>query len=222
MKTKPGACNRDYTYVTANAIAIDKLQNIFNADLAETAYDVKKEVLGKDNKISITVSPTAAHSLITLIQIAETEILISTQYLNDPLTNAELMKAAKVRNVNVKVLVADLCYYGAKDMSPKSKPASRIKFDAMESAGIESLFFTKNLKVTGKTGYNHSKAIVIDRKLGWIGSINYSEDSLYKNREFGIFFSSPIQVEKLIKSIESDMNNPGAINWQGTKTKCAI
>ena len=100
MPKKPGSCNRDYTYVTANKNVIEKLQNIFHQDLNEVAYDVKKEVLGKDKKISITVSPTAAHTLLTLIKMAKSQILISTQYLNDPLVNMELMNAAYLCNVS--------------------------------------------------------------------------------------------------------------------------
>jgi len=222
MKKKPGACNRDYTYVTSNKVAIEKLQSVFDGDLAEKARDVKKEVLGKDNKITISVSPTAAHTLITLIKSAKKQILISTQYLNEPTINAELMLAAE-RNVEVRTLVADVCYYGPSELkTPASKTLIRDKFDAMEKAGVQSLFFTKALKVAGKTGYNHSKAIVIDQKLGWIGSINYSEDSLFKNREFGIMFTIPAEVKKLTKSIEGDMAQEGAASWEQEKVRCAI
>jgi phosphatidylserine/phosphatidylglycerophosphate/cardiolipin synthase-like enzyme len=222
MPKKPSACNRDYTYVTANKIIIEKLQNIFNKDLEETDYDLKKAVIGKDGKINITVSPTAAHTLITLIKMAKSQILISTQYLNDPLVNHELMSAAHMRKVQVKVLVADLCYYGAKSMSATAKVNNRKVFDMMENAGVEPLFFTKDLRVAGKTGYNHSKAMVIDGKLAWIGSINFSEESLYKNREFGVLFTNPKEVKKLINSIDGDMTNPGAISWEKEKVRCGI
>lgn len=222
MPTKPSACNRDYTYVTANKIVIEKLQNVFDKDLTEVAYDLKKVVLGKDAKITITVSPTAAHTLITLIKLAKKQILISTQYLNDPLINVELMKAAQERKIQVRTLVSDLCYYGANTMSATAKANYRKLFDQMEHSGMDVLFFTKDLRVADKAGYNHSKAIAIDGNLAWVGSINYSEESLYKNREFGVLFAAPKEVKKLTNSIERDMVNPGAIDWEKEKERCVM
>ena len=68
--------------------------------------------------------------------------------------------------------------------------------------------FNKNILVDGVKGYLHAKAIVIDEKYGWIGSVNGSTQAATLNREFGMFFTDPEDVKALSAKLESDFNDP--------------
>jgi len=73
--------------------------------------------------------------------------------------------------------------------------------------------FTDLQKVGGMPGYMHAKAIVIDEKRAWVGSINGSTTAVNKNREFGVFFDDTAAVRKLIAQMQEDFTSPNSESW---------
>ena len=74
--------------------------------------------------------------------------------------------------------------------------------------------FTKGILINGTPGYLHAKVMVADGARAWIGSVNGSDTATSDNREFGIFFSTPADVEALDQQIIADHNAAAAETWQ--------
>ena len=53
----------------------------------------------------------------------------------------------------------------------------------------------------------HSKAILIDEKYLFIGSINFSEFSIDKNREFWVFLKEENLIKNFLEIFEKDFWN---------------
>jgi phosphatidylserine/phosphatidylglycerophosphate/cardiolipin synthase-like enzyme len=52
--------------------------------------------------------------------------------------------------------------------------------------------------------YIHAKAIVVDGTTAWVGSENFSDESLSRNRELGVVFSDPEAVQDVLGTIRQD------------------
>jgi phosphatidylserine/phosphatidylglycerophosphate/cardiolipin synthase-like enzyme len=52
--------------------------------------------------------------------------------------------------------------------------------------------------------YIHAKSIVVDRKKSYVGSINFSINSLNKAREVGIIFLNALASVKIIEKFDND------------------
>jgi phosphatidylserine/phosphatidylglycerophosphate/cardiolipin synthase-like enzyme len=136
---------------------------------------------------------------------------VENQYLKEEAVN-EALKRAAFRGVEVKVTLASLCAFG----KPKDKPRADLTrlFESFDAAGIKSRFFTRQIEVKGKPGYMHAKAIVVDGRRAWVGSVNGSFMSMNQNREFGIFFKNPFSVHRLKKILRQDHEDSRGESWQ--------
>jgi phosphatidylserine/phosphatidylglycerophosphate/cardiolipin synthase-like enzyme len=203
-------CNRDYSFVTKNKKVVQTLSKIFEHDLRGEKYDLRT-VLQEGSK-AISVSPYVIDPILQLIKSAKKSIWINNQYLKESVVNEALIEAAKVRGVAVNIILSDVCNYGS--VSESDKKVLPPLFEKMEASGIKLKFFTKKILINGHPGYMHAKAIVSDSKIGWVGSVNGSVSSIYKNREFGIFFKHKKSIRKLLNQLRQDFQARGAINWQ--------
>ena len=206
----PDTCNRDYSYITDDAETVKTLQTVVEKDLVGTPYDVGS-IMGPRVAGKITVGPNSLSPLVSFIESAKVQIRIENQYLKDPTMNAALIAAAK-RGVKVQVVVASTCSFGR----PKGTEVRRLTtiFKEFDEAGIETKMFTKNILVNGRPGYLHAKAIEVDHKRAWMGSVNGSTQAVSLNREFGIFFNNATEVKKLESVLEDDFSNPLMESWQ--------
>jgi phosphatidylserine/phosphatidylglycerophosphate/cardiolipin synthase-like enzyme len=206
----PNVCNRDYSYITDDPEIVSTLQQIVEKDLAGKKYDVDS-VVSADVSKKITVGPNSLKPLISFLQTAKKSIQIENQYLKEPTINSTLIAAAK-KGIEVQVLVASACSFGR----PRAGEASRITaiYTEFDEAGITTRMFTKNNKVNGKPGYMHAKAIVIDGKKAWVGSVNGSTQGTTMNREFGIFFDDPSEIKKIVSTIDKDFSDSNVETWQ--------
>jgi len=207
-------CNRDYSVLSTDANVVSVMETIFSSDFASKAYDLPR-ILKTAKAGKLTVSPYSLSPTIAFIRSARESILIENQYLKNPQMNNELIAAAQ-RGVKVFVIVSSICSFGPKD--PK-KDASEISqwtntYTAFDHAGINTSIFSKQIQVDGKDGYLHAKAIVVDSKIAWVGSVNGSTQALTENREFGIFLTQQDQVTRLAQYMTADFQDAGAESWQ--------
>jgi phosphatidylserine/phosphatidylglycerophosphate/cardiolipin synthase-like enzyme len=155
------------------------------------------------------------------IKSAKTSLQIQNQYITDE-DLASVIIAAKKNNPHLKIEInlSDLCEYGS--ISDKKRYAARLMFQAFEDSGVALKMFPKGQKVNGRSGYLHAKAIVVDGKRAWIGSVNGSSTSLNQNREFGIYFSQSTRVRELSRQLEDDFGNPQSISWKKSVLDCPV
>lgn len=209
LDADPAVCDRDYSYVTDDADLIRSMQRVFEKDLIGKKYDIES-VLSEEAAKRLTISPISLEPITAFIGSAQETLLIQNQYLKDKTLNDAIMAAAK-RGVRVEVMEASPCSF-----SPPSAGEVR-KFTSIhqgfDSAGVETRIFSKRIKIKGRPGYLHAKAIIADDR-AWIGSINGSETALTKNREFGIFFDDANQVEQLREIMMGDYRARGAETWE--------
>ena len=208
--SKPGHCNRDFTYVSRLPFVAEGLSAIFEKDLAGKSYLLNETVSARFRR-KITVSPDSLAPLVEFIQSAKNSIEIENQYLKDPILNQALIAAAR-RGVVVSVVLSSLCSFG-KPKERQKQEAART-FGEFDTAKIKIQMFTSQMKVGGRAGYLHAKVIVVDGSRAWIGSVNGSTMSTSRNREFGIFFRSPTSVSLLEKIIRFDLSDPRGETWQ--------
>lgn len=216
----PGVCNRDYTIVTKDAEVINTLEAIYQKDLAGIPYDVTT-LMSPSVRVKLTVSPASEAPLVAFIRSAKSSIVVQNQYLHEKAINQALMDMAKA-GVKVYVNVASLCAFGPP--RPDSLDINNPKSDALtmtnfEQAGVQVRMFTGAQTINGKMGYLHAKAIIVDGKYGWMGSVNGSNPAVNANREFGLFFNDPLMVNHLSQVMHFDFADARGETWQES-AKC--
>ena len=208
---KPSTCNRDYTYVTRDHDVINGLTEIFDQDFKQTKYDLGQLILQSPYSSKATVSPYSRKPLVELINSAEHTIWIENQYMKHVEINQALKEAAH-RGVEVKMVLASVSSFGTPKDSLEATETSL--FTDLEKANIQMKFFNASNNVGGHKGYLHAKAMVIDDKIAWMGSVNGSESAVDENREYGIVFHDPQQIGKLKFFIQHDFEDPQSETWQ--------
>lgn len=207
---KLSRCNRDYSFVTYDPNAIQTLVQVFENDLVSVPYDLKS-IVDAHKEQKLTISPISADPILEAIRSANKSIQVENQYLNDPNMNQALIEAA-TRGVKVEVTTASACAFGKPTDKEKEKWIKT--YSAFEQAGISSRMFTRSMKVADLPGYLHGKALLVDQRLGWVGSINGSFTAFSLNREFGIFFEDTKEVSKLDQFLVKDHLHPNSVSWQ--------
>lgn len=168
--------NRDFFIITKDENILKNLKNIFYAD-----YKWKKLDFYDDNLI---LSPNYSRvKLEKFLNSANKNIKIYIQYLKDKKINNLLISLKNEKNISIEIIVDE-----------KQKDDENIKF--LQKNGLNIKFW--NWKSM------HSKAILIDEKYLFIWSINFSEYSIDKNRELGIFVKNEKIIEKFKRLFEKD------------------
>ncbi len=203
-------CNRDYSLVSNESVVVSTLRDIFEADLEGKRYNLAA-VIPSSLQSDLTVSPNSAEEIIGFIDGAKKSIELQTQYLKAPDINQALIKAAK-RGVKVSLMLSSLCAFGS--AKPSEIQRAEKTYSAFEKVGISTKVFSAANKVNGKPGYMHAKVMVVDGNRAWLGSTNGSNQSLFKNREYGLVFHNPSWVKAIQKVVQGDQNNPNTQSWQ--------
>lgn len=206
----PKRCNRDFTVSIRTTVIVNNLQTIFDLDWIGVPYSIPNS-LPRDALATLTVSPFSMAPLTAFLQSAMKSVEIEEQYLNDPTVNSALIETA-LRGVDVKILVSSYCAFGKP--SPSVIERANTNNTAFESAGAKVMTFPSSIKINGKPGYLHAKAIVVDGSRAWVGSVNGSTQSMTRNREYGIFINDPTVAKKLRASFLGDFTNSNAETWQ--------
>lgn len=127
----------------------------------------------------LVVSPTDSRMrLASLIRRARHFVSLFSEELNDRSTERLLASVAK-RHIAVRVIL----------------PSAARDSQFLSHAGVQVRILTKP--------YVHAKAIVVDDRVAFVGSENFSEQSLDHNREIGVLFSGPA-VKSLLGVFLSD------------------
>lgn len=160
-------------------------------DAADFAELFEADWAGRSPSLACTrlvVSPVNARArVLALIDGAKTSLDVEAMYVTDaPVTNAVL--AAKARGVTVRVLLNDPSH----DLGDSSWAAGRFA-----GAGIPT-------KRSGDL-FVHAKLLVVDGVHAFVGSENFSDNSLDSNREAGLVVSSPsANLARITTTFEKD------------------
>lgn len=219
LRQEPSKCNRDFSYITTEPDVIEALAKIFENDFASKRTDFDKLLGQNDLAKKITVSPYAFEPLVEFLSRATGKIQIQTQYLKDNEFNASIIKLKQKKpNLDIEIQLADTCNYGS--ISEHDAYNYSLLFRKFDDLGIKIKMFNKHHRLQGKPGYLHSKIMIVDQSLAWLGSTNVSETSFQHNREFGIFFDNQGRVSSLSQLLEEDFNNKTNSEWKKSVLDC--
>ena len=147
-----------------------------NVQLTETYFPRPSSYPAKGNKIvQIAASgpdsdtPTILFSILQAINLATTEILITTPYFIPGESIQDALIIASLGGVSVKLLVP-----GISD-SMMVNAAARSYYDDLLAAGVEIYLYKK--------GFVHAKTLVADKKILMVGTANMDHRSFDLNFE---------------------------------------
>ena len=184
--------SRDFCLMDSNLVDIAAITKVFNADYAGSS-------ITPTDGDNLVWSPTDAQTkLLALINAATATLSVENEEMADTaITNA--LVAAAQRGVQVHVtMTANSSYDSA--------------FDQLVAAGAKVHLYAATASL-----YIHAKVIDTDAALtshrAYVGSINFSDYSLNKNRELGFITSDSVIDAGLDSTLASDY--AGGTNYTG-------
>ena len=180
------ATTRDFAVITTDAVDVAAIETTFNADYTNASITPPTG----DN---LVWSPTnSLSSLEALINGASKSLLISQEEFDES-SLASALEAALKRGVSVTLVQENL----------ESKYTATL--NTLKSAGAKIAVYTSS------TGYYiHAKTVLADYNTAqaklFVGSENFSTDSLTKNRELGLVFSDPACMTGVYTAITKDFS----------------
>ncbi len=169
--------NREYLALDTDPDDVAEAEQIFEADFANTPI----APVGK-----LVVAPNGAREAIVAIADGATTTLdIEGEELSDAAI-VTAITSAHDRGVAVRVVLSD--------DTPTSTMASAVQTLKNDGVDVRKL----------STPYVHAKALVADGTLAYVGSENFTANSLDSNRELGVLVAAPSEAAKVQSTIAGD------------------
>jgi len=183
--------SRDFAVIESDANDVNAIETTFNADFSSQSITPP---IGD----SLVWSPTVSKAdLVNLIGAAKVSLMVENEELSYSTIVTALTSAAK-RGVNVTLCMTDSSEWTA-------------NFNTLAKAGVHISTYAADAPL-----YIHAKVIVVDYgKSGakaFVGSENFSEASLTKNRELGLITTNATILSKLNMTVVSDFS--GGTPWK--------
>lgn len=170
--------NREFGVINRAMSDVGELRRIFLADWNRQPY----QPLDPD----LVVSPDNARMrILALMAGAERELLVGVEVISDPEVMA-MLAYKRGLGVDVRVLVGSV-----KKITANLAPANQLA-----AAGVPT-------RSQGRP-YLHAKYIIADGEAAYVGSINFSTNSLDENRELGLILQEPEVMSTLRKTWDID------------------
>ena len=140
-------------------------------------------------------SPVNSSAKLTaLIQKARHTIDATTELLDDPSLESELIAAAQ-RGVRVRLILPS---------QPRNGDSNLAGIALLASHGVQVHVTIGQSPPEGAMPYMHAKTMVVDGRLAYLGSIDLQTSSTSQDRELGILFHGAPLVAKLQSQFQSD------------------
>ncbi len=176
--------NREYLAVDSDPDDVREAEAIFQSDFAGSGVTAFTG--------NLLVAPINAQPrLVALIQSAARTLDLEGETFSDTKISAALSAAAKA-GVAVRVVVSTETPTTAQTQAIASVKAAGVKVVATAAPTI------------------HAKAIVADGARAYVGSANFTYNSLANNRELGLILDAPAEVAKVSSTIALDFGNGAA------------
>lgn len=193
--TDNAATTRDFGVILNDPGVVKEMLTVFEVDWVNAQN--KTALTPPLTNPNLVWSPVNAEAkLSSLILSARSTIASTVENLGEAtIMNAYVAAAAK----GVKVrLIVPMC-------DKNSDPAFNYKFiPALVSRGVQVKVMPA--PETPQHPYMHSKMILVDNTYAYVGSINFSFNSVMKARELGIIFGVPQMAAQIASVFEVDWN----------------
>lgn len=176
--------NREFLAYDTDAADVADAEEVFQADFAGTGLVIGGKLLVSPPTTSERDTRT---TLLSFLQSAQSSIDMEAETLSDDKIVAELI-AAKAAGVTVRIVLDS--------SSGPGTPTQQEAVKTLKAAGI-AIKTLSNPDV-------HAKAIVVDDIAAYVGSMNFTYNSMVKNREIGVLTDTASEVTKIATTIEKD------------------
>lgn len=167
--------DRDYGIIDTNSQDVQTVAAIFQADWNRSSVQI--------NDPNLVVSPiNSRNDLTSLLNSAKSSISIESEEMNDSNIEQVLTNAAH-RGVKVEVILP-------------SGSSNNTGISAIKPGGVQVREDTQL--------YMHAKLIIIDGQKVFVGSENFSAQSLDQNRELGIIIADQSALQTLQQTFQHD------------------
>ncbi len=191
--TRPYDHTRDYAIVTDDAGVIDEFLRVFDADLTNAEHQTSSTPALAN--AALVWSPVDAEArLVSLVDSAQHTVDATTENLSDHAMEGAFARATK-RGVKVRLL-APACDLGG-DAYRNDKPILELEKKNVDARVMPS-------PSTRDQPYMHAKMIIVDDARAFVGSINFSENSMKHARELGIVFEDRPAITAFTAAFEAD------------------
>lgn len=200
---------RDLGVFTADKAVISEIVSVFDQDL-ENAKNQGTVTPNLANAHLVWSPNNSESKIVDLINSADKSIEIWIENMGNPKVHESLAAAVK-RKVSVRVLTS-LCGLGM----PGDAAFKNLRDLIEKGITVKGMPFP----ATDELPYIHAKTVNVDHKMVFLGSENFSINSLTKARELGIvFFDSAIE-QRLSALFEKDWAQSVDIPLEAPK-KCS-
>lgn len=173
--------SRDFGLINFDSKDVAEIKKLFEADWQNELFFSSRQ--------NLIISPINSRAkLESLIKNAKSEILIATEIMGDQKIQNFLNDAQK-RGVLVKILLADI----------KEGEINRNAGKYFQAQNIPVKYLRKP--------FLHAKIMMVDNKILYLGSINFSASSMDENRELGILLTNKNLIQQAREVFEKDWNN---------------
>lgn len=184
---------RNFGIITEDSDVINEMHDVFLADWQNAISNTcKTPLLHAPNLIWSPVN--SEERLATLIRAASYHLAVTVENLGNKKIQAALIEMAS-QGVDIKLIVPQC--------DRNENPLFNYSF-------INKLLLA-NVKIkvmpqpsSAEHPYMHSKMILVDNRIAYVGSTNFSNNSLLKARELGIVFSDEEAVQKMNEVFQKD------------------
>ena len=201
LTTRYYGSSRDFGLIDTDNSDVVDIEATFAKDFGSTTDKNYQPDAGHN----LIWSPTTAQDdLLSLINGARQTLLVENEELGDAPIVTALENACK-RGVHLSLAMTD------------TNTFYHTNFQALETAGCGVHIGADD----ADTLYIHAKAIVADAgtpdAIGYVGSINFSNASLNRNRELGLYIHDAALLRQIASTLTSDYNGFPAWNPAGTQ-----
>lgn len=170
--------DRDFIIYENDIDIINELNTLFEKDFTYNRYSSKNS--------NLIISPNNSRLRIeSLIKSAKSDIKMYIENINDD-NIFKLLVNSLNSGVNVSIIAPD-----SKKVESNSEILNKLK---TYGALISYL----------KKPYQHAKVLIIDNTVMYVGSINFSEQSMEENREVGVITVNKNNINVVLKTFEKD------------------
>jgi cardiolipin synthase len=176
--------SRDFAVLDYRPADVAQVAQTFDADARH------RRIVPGAGSGDLLWSPGAQAPLDALIARARRSVDVESEEMDDPAVTLELCLAAR-RGVRVRVLMT-------------YQPALRAALTYLAGCHAQVRTYPANAAL-----YIHAKLILVDRATVFIGSQNFSRESLLYNRELGIVAENPELAAAAERTFDSDFDRLG-------------
>lgn len=175
--------NREFIATDNDKADVADCETLFAADFTNAAVNVAGKLVVSPQH----ASPVDARArLKALIDSAKTALDVEVQSLSDDTLTDAIIAAHKAK-VAVRVVISA----GTDDTPAEAESIMKLKAAGVPLRGVT-------------TPYIHAKAVVVDGKMVFVGSQNFTPTALFQNREVGVVTDAAAEAVKVRDVIAKD------------------